>query len=278
MSVELFPPKHYHKLANSLRGVLVAEAVSHLAFASLTCGARGTEKHNSFKAMPALASLFGASAVVVHVIQIDKALESLAAFACFLARSGASNFLLLKGDRYFSNQLRSDSSPLPDELKLIKCSFVVTTGYCETHGSATSYRTEIASALAKESFGCVLCFTQFFNSDGSFLRASASLRFVASLWCVSGFVVSPKRSLGCRISVKCGVYVSRLAKRLVLVKPKLCSVKRIILANSVAKLHASLANGMRWVHVFELNRFRSLSKAIWVLAMADLVYQPSGVD
>ncbi|XXM90215.1 methylenetetrahydrofolate reductase [Candidatus Hodgkinia cicadicola] len=269
-SVEFFPPKHWHALRCVASEYSLATHLIKFKFVSLTCGASGADKHNSYKLLLALSLILATPKVLVHIIQVDKSATNFYTLVQALKRLGVNKILLLKGDYYISSQIRPDAVKNFLVLRRIRKLglFCAATNYPEVHSSGISARCERALATIKSVLGCSYSFTQFFNVTTNFVKSSVRACLLSNLWNVPGFVVSVKRPLGCRTSVKCSVYIHGFVKKLVLTDCRR-AWKRTMIIYTITKVYTMLANNVRWLHVFALNRFRAICKLAWLLSIRE---------
>ncbi|AUG91483.1 5,10-methylenetetrahydrofolate reductase [Candidatus Hodgkinia cicadicola] len=268
VSVEVFPPKSKQDFVSVTDDYLASRYNVLPKFVSLTCGAAGAAKHNSYKLLLALGSFVAAPTILVHLIQVDKSFKTIQLTACSLARLGISKLLLLRGDCYVSSQLRLDLISGFRALRKARCSslFCATTNYPEIHSLSANARLEWDCAQAKQALGCSYSLTQFFNFAEAFAKVSVRSCLLSKLWNIPGFVVSVKRPLNCRISVKCGVYVHNFIRRLIATGCSHALMARAMFVYALAKLYSMISNNVCWLHVFVLNKFRTLRKLVWLLS------------
>ncbi|ATY93528.1 5,10-methylenetetrahydrofolate reductase [Candidatus Hodgkinia cicadicola] len=268
-SVEFFPPKCIHAIRTAVGGYLTARDCVGFKFVSLTCGASGADKHNSYKLLLALSLFIETKKILIHLIQVDKSLEVLTLFIKRLKQLGVNKILLLKGDYYVDAQIRPDAANdflFLTETRLLSL-FCAITNYPEVHILGKSSRCERTLAAIKRSFGCSYSFTQFFNVVETFIKANIRMCLLTKLLNIPGFVISVKRPLGCRTSVRCGVYIPRFIKSLILID---CDNfrKRNMMMYTITKVYIMLINNIRWLHVFALNKFRTFHKLTWLFSLS----------
>ncbi|AUG91365.1 5,10-methylenetetrahydrofolate reductase [Candidatus Hodgkinia cicadicola] len=251
VSVEVFPPKSEQDFVSAAGDYLASRYNVLPRFVSLTCDAAGAAKHNSYKLLLALSSLVATPTILVHLTRANESLEAIQLTARSLARLGISKLLLLRGDCYVSTQLRLDLISGLRALRKARCSslFCAATSYPEIH-----------------SLGCAYSLTQFFNFAEAFAKLSVKSCLLSKLWDIPGFVVSAKRPLNCRISVKCGVYIHNFARRLIATGCSHALMARAAFVYALAKLYSMISNNVCWLHVFVLNKFRTLRKLVWLLS------------
>ncbi|ATW06113.1 5,10-methylenetetrahydrofolate reductase [Candidatus Hodgkinia cicadicola] len=273
LSAEVFPPKSKQDFVSVVGDYLVACANVPPRFVSLTCGAAGADSHNSYKLLLALGLLVAAPTLLVHLIRVDKSFGAFQAAARSLAQLGISKLLFLRGDYYVSSQLRLDLISSFRILREARCLslFCITTDYPEVHGLSANTRLGWACARVKQALGCSYSFTQFFNFAEAFAKLSVRSCLLSGLWNVPGFIASVKRLLNCRISVKCGVYIHDFARRLILAGYSHNLMVRAMCVCALAKLYSMVSNNICWLHVFVLNKLRTLRKLVWLLSFPMLV-------
>ncbi|XXN13556.1 MAG: methylenetetrahydrofolate reductase [Candidatus Hodgkinia cicadicola] len=273
LSAEVFPPKSKQELNSVIGDYLASCYNAPLRFVSLTCGAAGAAKHNSYKLLLALSSLVATPRILVHLIRVDKSFKTFQSAACSLARLGVSKLLFLRGDHYVSSQLRLDLISCFRILREARCLslFCATTNYPEIHNLSANARLECDCANAKQVLGSSYSFTQFFNFAEVFAKVSVKSCLLSRLWNVPGFIVSVKRPLNCRVSVKCGVYIPNFVRCLILTGCSHALIARAMFVYALAKLYLMIANNICWLHVFVLNKFRTLRKLVWLLSFPLLV-------
>lgn len=142
--MEVFPSKSKQEFVSAVGDCLASCHNALPRFVSLTCGAAGAAKHNSYKLLLALSSLVAAPRVLVHLIQVDKSFEAFQLAACSLARLGISKLLFLRGDYYVSSQLRLDLISCFRSLRQARrlSLFCVITCYPEIHNLGANARLE----------------------------------------------------------------------------------------------------------------------------------------
>ncbi|XXN13707.1 MAG: methylenetetrahydrofolate reductase [Candidatus Hodgkinia cicadicola] len=273
LSVEFFPPKHKHAFVALAGDYALARCYSKFKFVSLTCGASGANKHNSYKLLLALTALVPIINTLVHLICVDKSTVELWTFIKHLKRLGVNKLLFLKGDYYANSQIRPD---VIDALKIIKQTRLAslscaTTSYPEVYNLSACSNLERMCFNIKRKMGCTCSLTQFFNVVNTFIKSSIRANLISGLQTVPGFVVSVKRQLSCRISAKCGVYIHDFVKRLIATDCKLTQRRRTVAAYMLTKLFIAITNNVSWLHVFALNKFRSFHKLVWIFAVLPLI-------
>ncbi|AUI38866.1 5,10-methylenetetrahydrofolate reductase [Candidatus Hodgkinia cicadicola] len=244
LSVEVFPPKTEQVFVGAIGEYLVASDNALPRFVSATCGAVGVAIPKS----------------LAYLVQADKPFKTFQVTARSFALLGVSGLVFLRGDHCVSSQLRLD---LTSGLRRAGRSslFCTTTNYPETHN---------LSASARLGRACVCSLAQSFNFAEAFARLNVRPCLLSKLWGVPEFIACVRRLSSCRTSVKCGAHIHDFARCPILAGCLHAVTARAMFVHALAKLYSIVSNNICWLHVFVLNKFRTLRKLVWLLSISDI--------
>ncbi|AUG34233.1 5,10-methylenetetrahydrofolate reductase [Candidatus Hodgkinia cicadicola] len=267
LSVEVLPPKGKQDFVSAIGDYSIACGNALPRFVSLTCGAADAAKHNSYKLLLALSSVVAVPRILVRLTQADNSFRTFQATARSLARLGVSKLLFLRG------QLSLDLISSFRILRKARCLSLlcVTTSCSETHNLSANTRSARACAFARQAKARSRSLAQFLNSAEAFAKLSVRSCSLSKLWNTLGFVVCVKRLLNCGISVERGVHAHSFASCLTLAACSHALMARAMFVCALAKLYSMVSNNICWLHVFVLNKFRTLRKLVWLLSFPLLV-------
>lgn len=253
LSADAFPPKSEQDFVNEISDSLTSCCNVQPKLVSLTCGTVSAAQHNSHKLLLALGSRVANPTLLVYLIQVNHSFKTVQ----LTARLGISKLL---GDCYVSSQLRLDLMSSFRTLRGARRSSLVcgTTDHPGIHGlSARLERTRTKQAL-----GCSCSLAQFLNFAEAVATPSVKSCLLSKLWRTPGFVVCAERPLNCKLCVECGVYIHNFVRRLILTGCSPAFVARAGFVYALAKLCSMISSNACWVHVFVLNKFRTLRKLV----------------
>ncbi len=174
VSFEFFPPRN-NELGNKFAEALVSLDSLAPEFVSVTYGAGGSQRNDSFQTLETVASRMAAPRAA-HLACIDSSKREVEHAVQRFAKMGIDHLVALRGDRPDQTCQQKNSgeyryaSELVSAIRKMGDFRISVAAYPETHPEAKSWEFGIDVLKAKQDAGADQAITQYFFDTGDFLR------------------------------------------------------------------------------------------------------------
>jgi methylenetetrahydrofolate reductase (NADPH) len=265
-SFEVFPPKHEQPIEPLL------ETLSKLYdfkpdFISCTYGAGGTNKGRSLEICKTVKQ--SGHEVVAHLTCIGNTREDVKAFVAEYIAQGIENFLMLRGDFPAGwNGTHGDFAHADELIAFISSAFpdlhIGAAGYPEKHIDAPSFDVDIAHLRNKQNNGAQFIMLQLCHDLAAYQRYVERVRRAGiHIPIIVGLMPVLERRAIIRMTLSNGCSIpAELANILGKYPDDADSFRQAGMEYTVKQMHRYIAAGIDGLHIYTLNKWRSVSEIL----------------